>query len=125
MISDPIAVGMSITSAKEHWKLNGFSEDKQASLIDADEFDEFSLNIVCGLAETAEILDSASTMLTSNSWDGTVESARNQRDKICEILKVDLSEVRITSSSNSGKSSQPIQKDELDSYEALVREAGY
>eukprot|EP00953_Heterococcus_sp_UTEX-ZZ885_P004455 2914-Heterococcus_DN1.PRE.3 len=73
---------------------------------------------------TPEAIDDALDLLTGAVWDGTQEEARSARDALAGVLHVELP-AAAASGSRRASGSTGAAKDELESYEALVRDAGY
>ena len=79
----------------------------------------------CGLARTAGDLDKAQDILANTPWDGPMPQAREQRLVLCSLLDLKM-QVRLPTENVLGtKKVAKDTKDELDSYESLVRTAGY
>jgi tubulin-specific chaperone D len=75
---------------------------------------------------TPEAIDDALDLLTGAVWDGTQEEARSARDALAGVLHVELPAAAVSGSgSRRASGSAGAAKDELESYEALVRDAGY
>ena len=79
----------------------------------------------CGLARNAGDLDKAQDILANTPWDGPMPQAREQRLVLCSLLDLKM-QVRLPTENVLGtKKVAKDTKDELDSYESLVRTAGY
>jgi hypothetical protein len=87
----------------------------------------------CGFARTAGDLDKASEMLVTTEWETiAIAQARTHRLALMNLLQIPVqsasaqSKQGMSSTGKAGKGkARATAKDELDSYEALVREAGY
>ena len=93
----------------------------------------------CGFVRNAAALDAASDLLTATAWDGSVAAARAARQRLCDIMELKMQTKAATGAvgddsdraagavgrTRGGKGPAAARADELDSYEALVREAGY
>ena len=75
-----------------------------------------------GLARSNQVLSTAQDLLASTQWDGSQDVARTKRQELCTMLGLKMG-VRAVDASKKKKTE--IVKDELDSYESLVREVGY
>lgn len=79
----------------------------------------------CGFARGAAELEKAQDLLASTSWDGAMTEAREKRLLLCALLDIKM-QTRAPGPDNAGpKKNAKKAKDELDSYESLVRTAGY
>jgi len=76
-------------------------------------------NIKCPFVICDEDLTIISDLLTDTPWSTNIQSCRSCRSKICSMTNIDL---KIKTKETSNKKNQI---DELDSYGALVRDAGY
>jgi len=114
-ISDACAVGPGSAQVKE------MLESKQKK--DVDDKDEDRGVVRSGFAVSQELLDAACEVLTCTVWDGELEAARANRAKLCDLLGVILS-IK-TKAEGSTRNLKEKKADELDSYDALVRDAGY
>lgn len=134
-ISDQYAVGsLSPAHVRDTWESRSVFEQFVSKSRSSYSFDAFAEDdrLVCSFCTSSAVLDEVSTILTSTSWgDIDVTTARQMRATICDILQVDINSVtqgpatRTLSSGKSSKSEKKIDKDELDSYSALVRDVGY
>jgi hypothetical protein len=75
----------------------------------------------CAFARTQEDYDQVTSLLIETVWDCPIGQAREKRTKLCELMEIDLN---VKAKANSNSETTKVV-DELDSYEALVREAGY
>ena len=79
----------------------------------------------CGFARAAAQLEKAQDLLSSTSWDGAMVEAREKRLQLCALLDIKM-QTRAPAPDTAGSRKNVTQtKDELDSYESLVRSAGY
>lgn len=79
--------------------------------------------LMLGLAPSHESYATVLDILMTSVWDGEVSVAREQRQYVCKQLDIQLKPVdRATIGKKKEKGEK---KDELDSYETLVRDAGY
>jgi hypothetical protein len=120
-LSDQAAIGPSIEEIESKRGLeesNGLTNDKLLS----------AAKLTCGLARNQADLGKATDILISTKWDGTISHAREARSKLCDYMGLVMKSKKasddegITAATKKLKSSAV--KDELDSYESLVREAG-
>lgn len=116
LISDPLAVGP--------------SRDEVAAAMAKEEQEKEQCRWRSGIAPSEEASQQASDILTSTLWEDFVTAtARERRAKLCEVLGVEM-KVSVGGGEEEGKSSDKkkkktvVKEDELDSYDALVREAG-
>jgi hypothetical protein len=80
---------------------------------------------MCGLARDAQTLEKAQDILANTSWETSVPAARDKRQELCTLLDLKMQKKE---PAEAGATQQPRPKatnDELDSYEYLVRTAGY
>jgi hypothetical protein len=80
---------------------------------------------ICGLARDAQTLEKAQDILANTSWETSVPAARDKRQELCTLLDLKMQKKE---PAEAGATQQPRPKattDELDSYEYLVRTAGY
>lgn len=113
-LSDCNAVGRSIedvASLKEQRSPNSNNSSKDM--------------LLCGLARTAADLEKAQDILASTSWDGPMGQAREQRLSLCTLLDLKIQIKTPSEAAVGAKKVVKQAKDELDSYESLVRTAGY
>jgi hypothetical protein len=122
LISDSCAVGPSVTeviAAQERGE-----ERKEDS---KDKGDGKGKRYQAGLAPDQEALERAQEILTSTVWDEeNVAMAREKRQSLCAVLNIDLALKLSAGSGGGGRGKAGEDKvDELDSYDSLVRDAGY
>ena len=81
----------------------------------------------CGLVRNAGDLEKAQEILTTTPWDGPMPRAREQRLLLCTLLDLKVQIRAPSEEGTSGGAAKRVKqtKDELDSYESLVRSAGY
>ena len=78
------------------------------------------------ISRTAHLMRACRRVLAmSSSWggDGPVTEARGARQKYCDMVGLVMG--KKASDPSQGKENKPKRQDELDSYAALVAEAGY
>ena len=80
--------------------------------------------LYCGFARTTANLERAQDLLASTSWDGPMPEAREKRLQLCALLEVTM-QIRVAVDPTGPKKRVKQVKDELDSYDSLVRTAGY
>jgi hypothetical protein len=125
LISDPLAVGPSREDVAA-----AMAEEEKTEAAGEREADRPRRR--SGIARSEEASQQASDILTSTLWEDSVPAvARERRARLCEVLGVEMKvsvgggeEEGKSSSSSSKKKKKPAKEDELDSYDALVREAG-
>ena len=83
----------------------------------------------CGFAESSSQLEKVCEVLCETTWDGAnLAAARAKRLEICELMGLKMTiKPPSTNTKATGDNSRTRRDvpDENDSYEALVREAGY
>jgi hypothetical protein len=123
-ISDPHAVGAPASEVKEQ------VESVAAARQNVDSKSDVTSGVVTrsGFAQSQKALDTACEILTCTVWKDTLEVSRAKRTELCEVLGVQLNiKVKTDDEAAAAKKKKEHEKnvDELDSYDALVREAGY
>ena len=119
LISDPLAVG----SSREEVAAAIIAALSESEGRLASERSE-TVRRRSGLSTSAEECQEAMEILTATLWeDNNVSAARNMREKLAELLHVEITVSARGGPSQSSARSAP-QEDALDSYDALVREAG-
>lgn len=136
MLSDPHAVGPPATGADTTGAATEEQNEEPATVssgggggggdADADMVEERW----SGFAATAAQLDRVSDLLASTAWDGAnLADARARRLELCELMGLKMTVKAPAAGAGAGgaraAAKQRPKADELDSYEALVREAGY
>jgi tubulin-specific chaperone D len=115
LISDSTALGPSAAEVKAMQERDALLETKEK---------EKGKRYLAGLAPNQEALDRAMEILTTTVWDEeNVTMAREKRQSLCATLQIELA---LKPSAGSGERRKAEGKvDELDSYDSLVRDAGY
>ncbi len=85
--------------------------------------DSDEVRILSGLAPSQAVLEAAQELLVTTAWDGPVSDARGMRQKFCDTVGLVMG--KKAADPSQGKENKPKRQDELDSYAALVAEAGY
>ena len=84
--------------------------------------------VKCGFAESSLQLEKVCEILCETAWDGAnIASARAKRLELCGLMGLQMT-IKPSSTMNDKTVSENKRtkvQDENDSYEALVREAGY
>ena len=112
LLSDRAGVGI-VTSAEL---------DKAAS-VESSRSASDRKRIVSGLAPSPAALEAAQELLVTTAWDGLTSEARGMRQKFCDTVGLVMG--KKTTESSKGNENKPKRQDELDSYAALVADAGY
>ncbi|XP_064407047.1 tubulin-specific chaperone D-like isoform X2 [Halichondria panicea] len=68
-----------------------------------------------------EVMEEVISILSDTAWDGGIVSVREQRNIICDLLK--LARPKLVAKTSSGKTSSKKPKDDFDSYRDLVDRA--
>ena len=113
LLSDRVGVG----------KVTSDSLDAAAVEVLAQGKSDNSVRVVSGLAPSQAVLEAAQELLVTTAWDGPVTEARGARQKYCDMVGLVMG--KKASDPSQGKENKPKRQDELDSYAALVAEAGY
>lgn len=139
-LSDPHAVGPRTErdGESDHESDNDNDNDNRGGgLNDNDNKEKKGAGVKSGIAPTPHALDSAVTLLTTSRWDGPTSEARTLRQTLCDTLQLQMKkkEANKEAAGEAGegkgggkglkKGGGAGKADELDSYEYLVREAGY
>jgi hypothetical protein len=133
LISDPSPVGeLTCSKAKALWMNENFQESI-ATLADKVKLHESldlkhraELCLRCSYASTVEAFDEGLNLLTSSQWLDMTDELLKTRERLSLLFDVDLSIISPPSqSTKKTKNAESEPKDELESYSALVREAGY
>lgn len=81
-----------------------------------------------GFFSSFQDLEAASTTVLNTVWDnGSTACVEESRNELLKLMNFNEALEKILSKSNTGKAakqSKSVVKDELESYEALVRDAG-
>jgi hypothetical protein len=75
-----------------------------------------------GCVTSSDKLDETMEILTTTAWSEDIELSREKRARLCAIMDIELTTV--TKTAVSTKTTKKKVADELDSYDALVRDAG-
>lgn len=116
LISDVHSIGVASSSVEFQNKLLRLESESKTNKSPSDVAPLYS-----GLTEKQSELDEAMHILTTTVWDDSVDVAREKRLQLCNIMKIELQTV---ARSNDKKATTKQKGDELDSYDALVRDAG-
>lgn len=116
LISDSYAVGPSAAEVKAIQERDLLVESKES---------EKGKRYLTGLAPDKEALEKAMEILTTTVWDEeNLAMAREKRQSLCTVLHIELA-LRPKAGSGTRGKSEDSKVDELDSYDSLVRDAGY
>ena len=124
-ISDPNAVGPSAADVMAQLdELANSRKDIDTAPNSA--IDKETCSYMSGFAISQDLLDRACELLTCTVWDDALEVARVKRAELCSMMGIALNiKVKVDDEASRLKKSVEKKVDELDSYDALVREAGY
>jgi hypothetical protein len=118
LISDPQALGPSLEEVRVAQERDAMLEQKEREKLRGRRY-------LAGLAPQQTALDRAMEILTTTVWDEeNLEMAREKRASLCSVLQVELP-IRAKTASGDRARAGGGKVDELDSYDSLVREAGY
>ena len=112
-LSDQYGIGPTIEDTLEILEKRESESQGSAGFVDA---------LRCGLARNTKDLEAAQDLLVTITWDGSLAESRTNRSSLCNLLGLQMN-VRAVNPNARKVEEKP--KDELDSYESLVRSAGY